>query len=74
MKFKTVSREEFEAYARSYGRPLAEDLCAIGDPPIYTLNDFSDGKVWPESIVAKAHGKSFCGRESDEDHYEVLIP
>ena len=28
-------------------------MCGIADPPVQTWNDFSTGKVWPESAVAK---------------------
>lgn len=53
MNWKQVTREEFEAFVRDYGKPLTYDVCQIPEPPLLSYNDFSWGKVWPESMVAK---------------------
>lgn len=47
----SVTREELEAYVKSYPRRLARDVCAIGEPPVVSFNDFTLGN-WPESRVA----------------------
>ncbi len=35
-----------------WAQGLERDVCMISDPPIENFNDFSDGDVWPESVVA----------------------
>lgn len=49
---KKVTKEEFEKFIRDYPKPLVQDVYAIAEPPILQFNDFSEGKVWPESVVA----------------------
>lgn len=51
--FKTVTKEEFDLFVKSYGKPLVYDVSHISDPPMGNHNDFSDGKVWPESMVTR---------------------
>lgn len=59
---KQVSKEEFFKFVKKYPRKLEWDVCGICDPPLGSYNDFSDGKVWPESIVSKVKmGKSMYG-------------
>lgn len=57
-EYKQVTKEEFYQYAanrfKSTGNKLDRDVAMMCEPPLLTLNDFSDGLVWPESIVAKA--------------------
>ena len=50
MGYKQVSEQEFKDFIKSFPRKLEEDLYMDW----YTWNDFSDGKIWPESIVCKA--------------------
>lgn len=50
-KWALVTRERFRKFVDGYGKNLVYDVCAIFDPPIGSYNDFSDGKVWPESVV-----------------------
>lgn len=49
---KKVSKEEFDAFVASYPIPLHSNVAHMFEPPVLTLNDFSSGKVWPESAVA----------------------
>jgi len=49
-----VSKADFDQYISDYPKPLEKDITRICEPPMLTYNDFSDGKVWPQSIVAKA--------------------
>jgi hypothetical protein len=51
--WKSVTKEEFEAFIKAYPKPLKYDVTGICEPPLASYNDFSDGKVWPESMVAK---------------------
>lgn len=53
--YKQVTKEEFEDFRDNYGSKLVADVAGMCEPPLLTLNDFSDGKKWPESIVAKAY-------------------
>jgi len=50
-KWKKVSKEKFEKFRSEYKTNLIYDVCGIFDPPIGSYNDFSDGKIWPESVV-----------------------
>ena len=52
-EYRKVSIKEFQEFIDQYPNKLETDVCGICEPPIQSYNDFSDGKVWPESIVAK---------------------
>ena len=54
-KWRQVDRGEFESFVRTYPHPLEMDVCAIGEPPLKSYNDFGHGAVWPESMVAKEY-------------------
>lgn len=49
---KKVSKEEFDKFLADYPNKLEQDTVGFVDPPQRQFNDFSDGKVWPESVVA----------------------
>lgn len=49
---KEVSFEEFNTFLKNFDKPLEKDVTGISEPPTLTYNDFSEGKVWPESVVA----------------------
>jgi len=49
---KQVSQREFEEFIQGYQKPLKKDWSAMFMPPFISYNDFSDGKVWPQSVVA----------------------
>lgn len=53
MSWKQVSREELKAFVSKYPRSLDVDVTGICEPPMRSWNDFSNGKVWPESMVAR---------------------
>lgn len=46
------------------GRKLDRDVSQMTDPPLMTLNDFSTGLKWPESVVAQAN--MYDGSERDD--------
>lgn len=52
-KYKQVTKDEFQEFVAGYPVKLEYDVTGISDPPYGTWNDFTGGKVWPESIVAK---------------------
>ena len=49
-EWKNVTREEMISFIKNYPKPLEQDFFMDW----YSWNDFSDGKRWPESMVAKA--------------------
>ena len=51
--WKKVEKAEFDAFIAGYPLKLEKDVTGICDPPMRSYNDFSDGKIWPESMVAK---------------------
>jgi|TARA_A100001391_G_scaffold33224_2_gene17976 hypothetical protein len=55
MESKEVSAEEFNTFLENYPFPLEKDVTGISEPPTLTYNDFSEGKVWPESVVCSVH-------------------
>lgn len=72
-----VNKEEFENFKLTYqlkhNVTLKSDITGICEPPLLTLNDFSNGKVYPESIVAKAYlmdGSDYYGGETTQ--YYIL--
>lgn len=48
-EWKTVSKEEFNKFLKSYPRELEVDYFM----EVYTYNDFELANAWPHSIVAK---------------------
>ena len=66
MKYKQVYRDEFVSFIKSWPHNLEWDVTLICDPPLGSYNDFSDGKVWPESIVAKII-MDWMGPNGEED-------
>jgi len=52
-KFNEVTRNEYLAHIRAWPNKLEFDCTGICEPPLGSYNDFTDGKVWPDSIVAK---------------------
>lgn len=47
-----VQPSELKEYVDNYPRPLEIDVAQMYEPPLKTWNDFSNGKVWPQSVVA----------------------
>jgi hypothetical protein len=52
VKFRNVTKEEFDAWLAAYPRPLVRDVYAAGEPPLVTFNDFAVAPAWPQSAVA----------------------
>jgi len=52
-KFKEVTRDEYLLFIRNWPNKLVFDFAGMCEPPMGSHNDFTDGKVWPESMVAK---------------------
>lgn len=51
-RYIKVKKMEFDNFIKNYPRPLKVDVCGIYEPPLISYNDFSEGKVWSESVVA----------------------
>jgi len=66
--FRKCTKSEFETFVKNYPNPLDVDVAQMYHPPVRTYNDFSDGNVWPHSIVAKVFLNSVVGAE---DEYEI---
>ena len=52
-EFKRVTQEEFDAHIATLGGEVEFEASGISDPPMMDVNDFSGGKTWPDSVVAK---------------------
>ena len=48
-----VSEDVFYKHIKNFQKPLEKDITHICEPPMVTYNDFSEGKMWPDSVVAK---------------------
>ncbi len=51
--WQEVSKDELVKFVREWPNKLDYDVATICEPPLGNYNDFSDGKEWPESMVAK---------------------
>lgn len=65
-EYKKVTRDEYVAFLRNYPNQLKFDCTGICEPPMGSYNDFTGGKVWPESIVAKEF-RSWLGPNGERD-------
>lgn len=52
-EWKPCTKDELEAHLATFPN-LDRDVAGMCDPPLISWNDFSEGKIWPESMVAKA--------------------
>lgn len=50
---KDVTQKEFNEFLDKFPTDLVFDMNGICDPMVATYNDFTNGKIWPESIVAQ---------------------
>jgi len=75
-KPKIVTKEEFDNFINTYPSKLEVDVMGICEPPLKTYNDFSDGKIWPESAVASVVLNTamvgFPGYNGEPDEYRLL--
>jgi hypothetical protein len=66
-QFIEVSKEKYVEFVNNYPKELVFDVCGIREPPLGSYNDFSGGKVWPESMVAK-EDRDWLGPNGETDH------
>jgi hypothetical protein len=52
-EWREVGKAEFDAFLAARPR-LKRDVIFFCEPPLVNYNDFSKGKKWPESMVAKS--------------------
>lgn len=64
------TKEEFLAFLDRYPRALVRDVWGASTPMMVTYNDFSGGKVWPESVIASKDAEDSLNRGSDL-HYRI---
>jgi len=72
-KFRQVTEAAFNAFVKKYPTTLDIDIADMCEPPLKTYNDFSKGKPWPDSIVAKVKlydGSAYHGGKLPE--YYIL--
>lgn len=50
--FNKVTKEEFDAFVAAYPVKLERNVHRAYEPPALSLNDFTTGDVWPESMRA----------------------
>lgn len=78
MKLRECTKEEFDRFIAEYPQPLQSDVAMMFEPPVQTLNDFTGGKVWPESVVAAVTLFESYPKETDSiykwapNQYQVL--
>jgi hypothetical protein len=72
--FKKVLRSEFYDFVKNYKGKLDFDLCEICDPPMGSYNDSSNGKMWPESMVAKYITNDTLPDEKPNEYYIKAEP
>ena len=68
-KFRRVSKEEFNQFVEDYPNKLDWDVCGISEPPTGSHNDFTGGKIWPESVVTRVKlydGSNYYGGRNSE--------
>lgn len=65
-EFNKVTREEYLAFINGYQNKLEFDCTGICEPPLESYNDFSGGKIWPYSMVAKA-SRNWLGPNGEID-------
>lgn len=53
--FDAVTREAFDAFIAAYPATLTRNVWGAGEPALVSFNDFTGGKVWPDSVVAWYH-------------------
>lgn len=64
--FRKVTKEEYTDFIKSYPNKLDWDVSGISEPPMGFYNDFSGGKVWPESMIAKV---KLYDKEEDREYF-----
>jgi hypothetical protein len=76
MNWKKVSKEEFNIFLANYPNKLEKDVAYFFEPPMLSYNDFSDGKKWPESMVAQVCCNTFMERHPNykEEPDEYYLP
>jgi len=67
-RFKKVSKKEYEAFISSYPNELDRNVVLFCEPPMENYNDFTDGKIWPESMVAKR----FLEHDREDGEFYIL--
>jgi hypothetical protein len=59
--FKSVPRDDFWEFVKSYPRQLTPDKCGISEPPLVSWSDFEKA-TGAGAIVAKYHEAPYSDR------------
>lgn len=73
-KFKQVTEQEFNEFVDNYPNKLLWNVTRICEPPMGNHNDFTSGKVWPESMVTKVvltNGEAYYDHEPNSYYVKV---
>jgi hypothetical protein len=71
---KEVTKDEFVDFVKKYPNKLDWDVAHMVDPPMGSYNDFSDGKKWPESMIAKVKLRTKIMSDNDnKNDYWIAI-
>jgi hypothetical protein len=73
-EWKKVSVRELRTFIQTYPTFLEYDCTGICEPPMRSWNDFTGGKVWPESMVAKQFMYDDFGWILTDDDQIVQLP
>jgi hypothetical protein len=68
---KIVSKKEFYTFIKNYPSILEKNICGFCEPALLTYNDFSNGKVWPESVIASIKLNENDSRSSEKNEYKI---
>lgn len=72
-KFKQVIEDQYKAALSKWPNKLEWSVANFCEPPVGTHNDFSGGKVWPDSVVGKvifmSSMKDYQGYNDEPDEY-----
>jgi len=49
----TATKEEYDSFIMNYPNKLERSVLTFCEPPVVQFNDFSNDKIWPESVVAQ---------------------
>lgn len=74
--FKQVTETEFKEFIDNYPNKLDWNVVMFCEPPMGNHNDFTDGKVWPESMVTKVfltNGEAYYNNEPNTYYIKDVV-
>lgn len=68
---KKVSKDEYEAFLKSYGKPLMVDVCGISDPPSVNHYDKETKKLVAHTFAYSDKPGDFYYEPEEERYYSI---